>query len=104
MIRVVIAPEAREDLKHIWRYLANEASLGTADRVREKVLATFDTLARHPGIGHKREDLTALAVRFYAVYQYLVIYSYDSEALRILSVIHGKRDVATLLEERFAQE
>jgi plasmid stabilization system protein ParE len=56
MIRVVIAPGAREDLKHIWRYLANEASLNIADQAREKVLATFDTLARHPGIGHERED------------------------------------------------
>jgi plasmid stabilization system protein ParE len=102
VIRVVIAPEARDDLKHIWHYLANEVSLNLADRIREKLLAAFDTLARHSGIGHKREDLTSLPVRFYSVYQYLVIYSYDSETLQILSVIHGKRDVATLLAERFA--
>ena len=68
MIRVVIAPEAREDLKHIWRYLANEASLNLADRARERLLAKFDRLAQHPGIGHKREDLTSLPVRFYSVY------------------------------------
>jgi len=104
MIRIVIAPVARDDLKHIWHYLANEVSLSLADRIREKLLATFDTLGRHPGIGHKREDLTSLPVRFYSVYQYLVIYSYDSETLRILSIIHGKRDVATLLTERFAKE
>ena len=102
MIRVVVAPEARDDLKQIWRYLAQEASVPIADRIREKLLASFTMLARNPGIGHKREDLTVLAVLFYRVYQYMVIYSYDSEALRILGVIHGKRDVATLMAGRFA--
>jgi hypothetical protein len=32
----------------------------------------------------------------------MVIDSYDSEALRILGFIHGKRDVATLMAVRFA--
>ncbi len=104
MIRIEVAPQAREDLKRIWRYLANEASLDIADRVRGKVLATFETLARDPRIDHKREDLTSLKVNFYSFYQLMVIYSYDPETLRILGVIHGKRDVATLLAERFAEK
>jgi plasmid stabilization system protein ParE len=97
-------PTGPRRLKQIWRYLAQEASVPLADRIREKLLASFATLGRHPRIGHKREDLTSLPVRFYSVYQYMIIYSYDSDTVRILSVIHGKRDLATLLAERFAQE
>jgi plasmid stabilization system protein ParE len=64
VIRVVVAPEARDDLKQIWRYLAQEVGVPVADRIREKLLASFTMLARHPGIGHKREDPTALKVLF----------------------------------------
>ncbi len=52
-----------------------------------------------PGMGHKREDLTQRNVLFWRVRSYLVVYR-DSRPLRIVRVIHGKRDVRTLLDKR----
>jgi len=67
---VVIAAEALDDLRGLWRDLANEVGMNLADRIREKLLAASDRVARHSGIGRKRRDLTSLAVRFYSVYRH----------------------------------
>jgi hypothetical protein len=44
-----------------------------ADRVEEVILEKMAALAGDPGIGHRRSDLTAADVRFFAVYSYLVV-------------------------------
>jgi plasmid stabilization system protein ParE len=51
-----------------------------------------------PGMGHKRADLTPRDVLFWPVHSYLVIYC-ASKPLRIVRVIHGKRDVKRLLKK-----
>jgi plasmid stabilization system protein ParE len=52
-----------------------------------------------PGTGHKRQDLTLWDVLFRRVHSYLVVYR-DSRPLRIVRVVHGKRDVRTVLKRR----
>lgn len=47
-------------------------------------------------MGHKREDLTHRHVLFWALYSYLIIYR-NSQPLRIVRIIHAKRDVKKLL-------
>ncbi len=47
-------------------------------------------------MGHGRQDLTSRDVRFWRVHSYLVIYR-SSTPLRIVRIIHGKRDVSKLL-------
>jgi plasmid stabilization system protein ParE len=55
-------------------------------------------LARHPYIGHERDDLmTREDVRFWPVYSYLIIYRPSTRPLEILRVLHGKRDVKSVV-------
>jgi len=61
--------------------------------------AHFSQLAESPRIGHKREDLTSREVLFWRVHSYLIVYR-DSNPLRIVRVLHGKRDVKKLLKKR----
>jgi len=51
-----------------------------------------------PGMGHSREDLTARAVRFWAVHSFLIVYRPDTEPLQILRVVSGWRDVREVLD------
>ena len=60
----------------------------------------FHRLAEIPNIGHRRADLTSKDVLFYKVFSYLIIYSPRSKPLRILGVLHGKRNVARILRRR----
>jgi len=55
--RFRLAPEARDDIKDIWSYIASD-NLESATRVREDIRDACRRLARHPYIGHRRDDLT----------------------------------------------
>lgn len=63
------------------------------------VLRTFAELTAMPGIGHKRQDLTHRDLLFWRLHSYLIIYR-DSQPLRIVRIIHAKRDVTQLLKAR----
>jgi plasmid stabilization system protein ParE len=91
-----------EDLDAIWRFIA-EHSRDAADRVEMEIITTCRRLARHPMMGTKRRDLTPLAVRFWTIPKfpnYVVVYRPDTVPLQVIAVLHGKRDVKAVLEER----
>lgn len=71
-----------------------------ADRVEEVILEKIAALATDPGIGHRRTDLTSADVRFFPVYSYLIVYRPSMTPLQIVAVLHGARDVLTLLKKR----
>ena len=91
-----LTPEARANLDEICAFIA-EDSVDAALRVLDAFEHTFDQLAATPGIGHRREDLTARPVKFWSVYSYLVVYDPASAPLSIIAVLHGARDVERLL-------
>lgn len=69
----VVAPAARDDLVVIWRYYAQEASDPVlADRMVGEIVSGFHTIAKTPGIGHLRSDLSKEPLRFWAVRKYLI--------------------------------
>ncbi len=55
-------------------------------------------LADMPGMGHIRKDLVDESLRFWSVYSYLILYRPDSRPLQVIRVLHGARDVETILE------
>lgn len=59
-----LTPHATEDLDGIWWYIA-QRSQEAADRVEREIIATCRRLAQCPLIGHKRQDITPLPVRFW---------------------------------------
>jgi plasmid stabilization system protein ParE len=95
----LVAPEAEDDLRQIWRYLLGEAGLAIADRIQGELVGAFEGLADVPGKGHKRPDLCSRDVLFFSVYQYMIVYR-RTELVEIVAVLHGKRDVKRLLKTR----
>ncbi len=87
----VYSPEARIDLLEIWEHVA-------ADRVEQAIQRAVSMLAKTPGLGHIRSDLTSMPVRFWTVYSYLVIYNPDTRPLEVVRILSGYRDVASLLK------
>jgi antitoxin ParD1/3/4/toxin ParE1/3/4 len=95
-----LTEEAIFDIDAIWLYLLKREGMETADRVVTDIFKGFYKLAETPSIGHRRADLTAKNVLFYRIFSYLVIYQPGVRPLQILSVLHGKRNVARILKQR----
>ena len=95
----VLAQAAASDLDSIWEYIAQD-SVDAADRWIGTLFDSLESLAANPGIGHKREDLTALPVLFWPVGSYLILYRRRSEAIEIVAVTQGARDIPAFLYRR----
>lgn len=92
----LISPKADEDILSIWQRLYANASIETANRVESELYETFDGLAKTPGQGHQRKDLTSHKILFFAIYSYLVVYRTGSP-IEIVRVLHGKRNLGRML-------
>ena len=101
MNRYVLTVEAQQDLKQIRDYVLQEGGFRVARYVVTSIVNGFRSIARTPGQGHLREDLTARReLRFWSVFSYLIVYRIDKKPLNIVAIIHGKRQVEQLLENR----
>lgn len=87
------------DLDDIWEYIAAD-DVDAADRFIGKLVDALEELGRTPGMGHKREDLTAYAVLFWPVGSYLIIYRGDRSPIEIVAITRGSRDIPTFLRQR----
>jgi plasmid stabilization system protein ParE len=97
--KYVLSVAAELDLNEIWEYIARD-SIDAADLWIEKLFDAFQTLAQNPGIGHGREDLTALPILFWPVGAYLILYRPQTEWIEIVAVTQGARDIPAFLSLR----
>ncbi len=102
--RVILRPEVPDDLHSIVAYL-EQRSVAAADRFVEAVFATWNDLAAHPGKGSpKHFPRTGLTgVRSWPVPgfpNHLVYYQTHPDAVIILAVVHGARNVPAILKGR----
>src|SRR3989442_11250009 len=94
--RPILSEEALSDLDEIWLYIASDSPTA-ADRVIDEIYEAIYRLAEFPGMGHLREDLIDEPLRFWSVYQYLIIYPAEAQPIEIVRLISGYRDVPQLL-------
>jgi antitoxin ParD1/3/4/toxin ParE1/3/4 len=98
--RYVLAPEAAFDLVEIWRYIKRQSTTKLADRVELVIREKTVFLAGNPGAGHWRKNLTDEAVKFFPVYSYLIVYRPDTKPLQVVSILHGRRNVEQIPQDR----
>ena len=101
MSRYVLTAEAQRDLRTIRDYVLEEGGFRAARYVVASIVTAFRALARTPGQGHRREDLTRRdEIRFWAVFSYLIVYRIDKRPLTVIAILHAKRDVEESLRTR----
>jgi antitoxin ParD1/3/4 len=99
MPEYVLSPEALQDLQDIWDFIASD-NVNAADKLQDEFFDAFEELARWPGAGHKRSDLTERDVLFWPVGSYLIVYRCTRTPLQIVAVLHGARDVTVVVRKR----
>jgi len=97
--KYVLGIPAELDLDEIWEYIA-EDNIESADRWVGRLFDAFEAIARNPGIGHTRQDLTAQSILFWPVGAYLVLYRARKERVEIIAVTQGSRDIPSFLKQR----
>jgi plasmid stabilization system protein ParE len=95
MKRFKLSPEAAQDIREIWAYVADD-SMKAARRLRLQIFDACQRIANHPEIGHRREDLTEKPVLIWPEGSYLIIYI-ARRPVEIVRVLHGARDIPGLL-------
>jgi plasmid stabilization system protein ParE len=95
-MNVLVTRSAFKDLAQIWGYIAAD-SIETADRILGEIRAAIRKLAHNPGMGHRRTDVANPRYRFWSVYSYLIAYRVQGRTLYVARVIHGARDVGSVL-------
>jgi plasmid stabilization system protein ParE len=98
----VLHPQAYADLDEIWEYIAAD-NLDAADRVREEIYETIQSIVQFPYVGHSRADLTSKPLRFQTVREYVIAYAPEEKPLAVIAVLHGRRNprvLAAILRSR----
>ena len=99
----VIRPAAKDDILRQFRYYVLEDGPDAAMRFLDAVDQSIGAICAMPQIGapkHLRNPALS-GLRFWAVKDFedmLIFYIVQPEALRVVRVLHGKRDIRKILE------
>jgi len=94
---VLISANVGAELDDIWSYVATESgSLEIADRASDAITDTFFQLSKHPHLGRQRDDLRP-GLRSLAAGSYVIVYRVQGSDVRILHVVHGRRDIKSVI-------
>ncbi|HEY6329592.1 MAG TPA: type II toxin-antitoxin system RelE/ParE family toxin [Blastocatellia bacterium] len=98
----VLTPLAKADIFDIWSYIAADSE-PAADLVEQAIYQACSFIAGAPERGHRRPDITARPLRFWTLTSYpnyTVVYRPETTPVQIVAVLHGKRDISSILRWR----
>lgn len=96
--RIQLLPAARKDLFGMGAYIATD-SCEAAIRYLDKIHSKIQLLSSHPRMGHRPKDpyLKKRGYRVLVVDSYLVFYVIQRTAIKIRRIIHGSKDLKSIL-------
>jgi antitoxin ParD1/3/4/toxin ParE1/3/4 len=89
---------AEQDLEELLAYVSEQSGASRALKVHEKFVAAFEQLAEMPGSGSKRTELTGERVRWWPVFNWIVLYDGESVPISVLRVVHSARAIEQILD------
>lgn len=90
---------AREDLKGIWSFIA-ENNPDSANKLLREFTKKFQVIAANPKIGRTHDELI-LNIRSFPFKNYIIFYFPTEFGIEIYRVLHSARDIKDLFEEFF---
>ncbi len=109
MSRIVRRHAARLDLIATYRHYAQEAGPAVANRFLAQAEATLTRLVRRPGLGtlYNHEHPALTDVRYFPISRfktYLVFYRPRTGGIEVLRILHGARDLDSILTRDSGEE
>jgi plasmid stabilization system protein ParE len=97
-----LTPLVKADIFEIWSYIADDSE-NSANRVEQAIYDACAFVAKAPLRGHFRSDLTSRSLRFWTLTRYpnyTIVYRPETSPLQVVAVLHGKRNVRSILKGR----
>lgn len=94
MRQLVVSPAALADLREIWEFIATDDP-AAADRVLDEIGDRLDLLLGSPLMGRERPELGP-GLRSFPSGRYVIFYVPEEDAMQVVRVLHGARDVEDL--------
>jgi plasmid stabilization system protein ParE len=92
MAQVIVAEQAKRDLRRILSDLNERAGYRVAERYADEFKAAYRRLAHVPAGGPPRRALGP-KTRIAIVLPYIVIYDHEDDAVTVVRVLHGRRNI-----------
>jgi len=101
--RILVRPAAERDVDEQAEYLALHSSLAMALRFYRVVEETFQLLCKRPTMGRVLESRSRFldGIRWFPLIsfpKYLVFYRPVEDGIEIVRVLHGARDIKSVLQ------
>src|SRR5262245_21954880 len=97
MLQVIRTEQAEADLEQILDYL-EERSPAAAERLAAAIDERCQLLGTVPALGSPRDDIRP-GLRCVVVQRYVLFYRVTEQAVEVLRILHGSRDIDTLMRE-----
>ena len=100
MAKLLISPEAKQDLLEIKEYISNELDSPIAARnVTDKIIKQISTLSDFPKIGTMLSSIINMETgyRFLVCGSYTAFYRYIDNTVFVDRILYGKRDFMRIL-------
>lgn len=100
---VFLTADAARDLEELHDYVVWHDAPGKAEHLLERIERTFSRLSEYPERGAYPKELLTLGIREYREIffkPYRVIYQIMGDAVYVLLIADGRRDMQTLLQRR----
>ena len=97
MPRVTLSKQAKQDLRSIWSYIAQE-NPRAADHVLDTLDDAVGLLADNPQLGPARPDI-APELRYLVSGNYLILYREVTKGAEVVRVLHGARNLSAIFRE-----
>ena len=101
--KVQIDPQAKQDLKEIFIYVAVNDSYDSADKLLDALEKTCYKLEEFPERGHIPPELRPTGIKRYLEIHYKpyrIIYEISNNIIYIHSVLDGRRNLQEILSDR----
>ena len=101
--KVFLTADAAKDLEELYQYVIRHDAPGKAEHVLMSIEKTFNSLSEAPERGAYPKELLAIGIRDYREVffkPYRMIYRVMGDAVYVLIIVDGRRDMQTLLQRR----
>lgn len=91
-MKYILRKLAEQDLEEIWFYTFNQWGIDQADTYLNSIMSRFESLARQPGLGRKRDEV-AEGYFSYPTGEHVIFYMISNDVVDIVGIPHHSMDI-----------